>query len=348
MSKISVLGIDLAKNVFQLHGVDQRGNVVLRKQVKRRELLVYLANLPTCLIGIEACSGMHYWSREFTKLGHTVRAMAPAFVKPYLKSNKNDANDAEAICEAVQRPSMRFCTVKTKEQQAILQLHRSRELLVGQRVGLSNHLRALLGEFGLTIPKGESQFINLLPGYLEDAENELPMPVRQNLSQLYEHYHALKAQIQQLESAIKIWHNNSEVSQRVSTIPGIGVLTATALVGSIGDGSAFRNGRQLAAYLGLVPGQASSGGKDKLLGISKRGDGYLRKLLVHGARSVARSAKRRDAAGLDNPFGWLTNVIKRTHVNRACVAQANKTARIVWCVLTRSETYRAPTHALAA
>lgn len=291
---------------------------------------------------------MHYWSREFSKLGHTVKAMAPSFVKPYLKSNKNDANDAEAICEAVQRPSMRFCVTKTSEQQAILHLHKSRRLLVAQRVSLSNHLRGLLSEYGLVIPRGVSQLSTHLVDLLEDAENDLPMIIRHSLSDLYRHYQSVESQIRRLEKQIKAWHKNNEASQRLATIPGIGVLTATALVGTIGSGSSFKNGRQLAAYLGLVPSQASSGGKSKLLGISKRGDGYVRMLLVHGARSVMRSAKRRDAAGLENPFTWLTSLMRRSHANRACVAQANKTARIAWCVLSRGETYRQPAQTLAA
>lgn len=285
---------------------------------------------------------MHYWSRQFNALGHTTRAMAPQFIKPYVKSNKNDANDAEAICEVVQRPSMRYCPVKTVEQQTILHLHKSRRLLLTQRIRVSNHLRGLLQEYGIVIPKGVRYIPRHIPQILEDAENESVMSFRVLLSTLYAHYQSLVEQIEILEKHIHVWHQNSEVSQRLSSIPGIGVLTATALAGTVGDGSAFKNGHQLAAYLGLVPRQFSSGGKEKLLGISKRGDGYVRILLVHGARSVLRSAKRRAEAGLENPNPWLTRLMSRTHTNRARVAQANKTARIAWCFLTSGKPYRHP------
>jgi transposase len=340
MNKITVLGIDLAKNVFQLHGIDDQGEVVLRKQLKRKQLLPYLANIPPCLIGIEACGAMHYWCRQFGAHGHTVRAMAPQFVKPYLKSNKNDANDAEAICEAVQRPTMRFCPAKTPEQQTILHLHKSRRLLLRQRIGISNHLRGVLQEYGFVIPRGVCYLGIHLPRILEDGENELTGDLRRLLSTLYEQYQALVERIEGLEGQIQLWHKGNGASQLLASIPGIGVLTATALAGAIGDGRAFRNGRQLAAYFGLVPRQASSGGKDKLLGISKRGDKYIRMLLVHGARSVLCSAKRRDQAGLENPYPWITRLMQRTHANRACIAQANKTARIAWSVLSTGEPYR--------
>lgn len=340
MNKINVLGIDLAKNVFQLHGIDEQGAVVLRKQLKRKQLLPYLANLPPCLIGIEACGAMHYWSRQFSAQGHTVRAMAPQFVKPYIKSNKNDANDAEAICEAVQRPTMRFCPAKTTEQQAILHLHKSRRLLLSQRISISNHLRGLLSEYGVVIPRGVRYIGECLPRILEDGENALPMALRVLLSSLYDQYQSLVVRIEALEDQIQRWHQDSPASRRLASIPGIGVLTATALAGTVGDGHAFKNGRQLAAYVGLVPRQASSGGKEKLLGISKRGDKYIRMLLVHGARSVLCSAKRRHQAGLENPYPWITRLMQRTHINRACIAQANKTARIAWSVLTTGEPYR--------
>jgi len=342
MKEINVLGIDLAKNVFQLHGVNKKGDVVLRKQLKRTQLLPFLARLSPCLIGIEACGAMHYWSRQFDALGHTTHAMAPQFVKPYIKSNKNDANDAEAICEAVQRPTMRYCPTKTAEQQTILHLHKSRRLLVSQRVAMSNHIRGVLQEYGIVIPRGVRHIPACVPSILEDGENELTPVFRTLLSSLYEGYKVLIDQIKVLEGYIEAWHKNSTASQRLASIPGIGVLTATALAGTVGTGSAFRNGRDLAAYLGLVPRQASSGGRERLLGISKRGDGYVRMLLVHGARSVMRSAKRREEAGLDSPYPWLTRLMGRTHVNRACVAQANKTARIAWCVLTTGQDYRHP------
>ena len=330
----------MAKDVFQLHGIDEQGEVVLRKQLKRKQLLSYLANIPPCLIGIEACGAMHYWSRQFSVCGHTVRAMAPQFVKPYLKSNKNDANDAEAICEAVQRPTMRFCPAKTTEQQTILHLHKSRRLLLGQRISISNHLRGVLQQYGIVIPRGVSHIVQCIPRILGDDENALPMALRLLLSSLYGQYESLVVRIEELEDQIQCWHKDSATSRLLASIPGIGVLTATALVGTVGDGRAFKNGRQLAAYIGLVPRQASSGGKEKLLGISKRGDSYIRMLLVHGARSVLCSAKRRHQAGLENPYPWITGLMQRTHINRACIAQANKTARIAWCVLTTREPYR--------
>ena len=286
MNKLSVIGLDLAKNVFQLHGIDADGEVVVRKQLRRSELRKYFAKLAPCLIGMEACGGVHFWSSELTRLGHSVRIMAPAFVKPYLKSNKNDRNDAEAICEAVQRPSMRFVAVKTPEQQAVLHLHHGRQLLVRQRVALSNHIRGVLSEYGIVVPQGVKVLSRQLPEILEDAENTLPMLARHLLAELKAEHDQLIERVDRFEQQLKAWHVNSSVSQRLASIPGIGVLTATALAATVGEGQDFRNGRQLAAYLGLVPRQASSGGKDRLLGISKRGDGYLRSLLIHGARAV--------------------------------------------------------------
>ena len=276
MNKISVIGLDLAKTVFQLHGVDINGEVVVRKQLRRTEILRYFARLESCLIGIEACGGAHFWSRELTQLGHTVRMMAPAFVKPYLKSNKNDRNDAEAICEAVQRPSMRFVQAKTPEQQSILHLHHGRQLLVRQRVALSNHMRGILSEYGIVVPQGVKVLSRQLPEILEDADNALPMLARHLLAELKAEHDQLIERVDRLEKQLKAWHASSVVSQRLASIPGIGVLTATALAATVGEGQDFKNGRQLAAYLGLVPRQASSGGNDRLLGISKRGDGYLR------------------------------------------------------------------------
>jgi transposase len=247
VSKISVIGLDLAKNVFQVHGVDEGGFPIVKKKLRRKDLLRFFAKAEPCLVGMEACGGAHYWAREISKFGHDVKMMAPAFVKPYLKANKNDANDAEAICEAVQRPNMRFVTPKSPEQQSVLHLHHARRLLVRQRVALGNHIHGVLLEFGICLPTGNSAAIRQLPYLLEDAENGLPMITRHMLAEL------------------------SALSQRLETIPGVGLLTATVLSAAVGDGRDFSNGRQLAAYLGLVPRQASSGGKDRLLGISKRG-----------------------------------------------------------------------------
>lgn len=341
-TEISMIGLDLAKTVFQLHGIDESGEVVLTKQLRRTDVLKYFAQLRPCLIGMEACGGSHYWSRELSQLGHTVRMMAPAFVKPYLKSNKNDRNDAEAICEAVQRPSMRFVSVKTPEQQSVLHLHHGRRLLVQQRVALSNHLRSVLLEYGIAIPVGDKTLMQRLPELLEDADNELPILSRQLLSELMAAYRQLAERISRLEQQLQAWHQQSETSRRLETIPGVGLLTASALAAALGEGKDFKHGRQLAAYLGLVPRQASSGGKERLLGISKRGDGYLRGLLIHGARAVIRHIRRRLQAGQPGGNPWVEQLLQRCHVNEVAVALANKMARIAWVLLARNETYRVP------
>lgn len=342
MNKISVVGLDLAKNIFQVHGIDEQGEVVIRKPLKRRDVLTYFARLEPCLIGIEACGGMHYWGRELSKLGHTVRAVPAQFVKPYVKSNKNDANDAEAICEAVQRPHMRFARIKTAEQQAVLHLHHGRRLLLAQRVALSNHMRSVMLEYGVSLPVGSTVVSSRLPELLEDGENNLPTLVRYLLLEMKEAHDQLNERIHRLECQLKAWHQGNEISQRLMTIPGIGLLTATALAAQIDEGQDFRNGRQLAAYLGLVPRQWSSGGKPKLLGISKRGDGYLRGLLIHGARAVIHHVNRRLKQGQPGRNPWLEKLLQRCHVNEAAVALANKMARIAWALVTRKEAYQAP------
>jgi transposase len=340
MSKISVIGLDLAKNVFQVHGVDEGGFPIVKKKLRRKDLLRFFAKAEPCLVGMEACGGAHYWAREISKFGHDVKMMAPAFVKPYLKANKNDANDAEAICEAVQRPNMRFVTPKSPEQQSVLHLHHARRLLVRQRVALGNHIHGVLLEFGICLPTGNSAAIRQLPYLLEDAENELPMMTRHMLAELKEEYDALVKRITRLEVQLKTWHRQCALSQRLETIPGVGLLTATALSATVGDGRDFSNGRQLAAYLGLVPRQASSGGKDRLLGISKRGDSYLRGLLIHGARAVIRHIRARLNAGQPSGNPWVEQLLKRCHVNEVAVALANKMARISWVLVAREETYR--------
>lgn len=340
MKKISVIGLDLAKNVFQVHGIDEAGEVVLRKSLRRSEMLRFFVRLQPCLIGMEACGGAHYWAGALTRLGHTVRLMAPAFVKPYVKSNKNDRNDAEAICEAVQRPSMRFVAAKTPEQQAVLHLHQGRQLLVRQRVALNNHMRGILLEYGISLPVGARVVSQQLPELLEAGENALPMLARHLLAELKVEHDQLVSRIEGLETQLKHWHHHSPVSQQLASIPGIGVLTATALAATVGEANNFKNGRQLAAYLGLVPRQASSGGKDRLLGISKRGDGYVRTLLIHGARAVIHHLRRRLKAGRPGGHPWLEQVLHRCHVNEAAVALANKMARTAWALLAHNETYR--------
>jgi len=334
---ITTIGVDLAKNLFQVHGVDDRGKVVLRRALKRAELASFFARLTPCLIGMEACGGAHFWARKLTELGHTVRLMAPQFVKPYVKTNKNDARDAEAICEAVARPNMRFVPIKTVEQQALLAVHRARQALVSARTAQSNQLRGLLSEFGIVMPKGVAVLERRMPQILEDAENGLPGVSRELFARLYAHFKELSDQMGELERQIKAWHRENSASQRLEAIPGIGPLTASALAASIGDAKAFKNGRQLAAWLGLVPRQCSSGGKDRLLGISKRGDSYLRTLLIHGARSVLIRLNRH----ADQAEGWLARLVARRNPNIAAVALANKNARIIWALLAHGRDYQA-------
>jgi len=334
---ITTIGIDLAKSLFQVHGVNERGKAVLRKQLKRAQLSSFFVNIPTCLIGMESCGGAHYWARRLTELGHTVKLMAPQFVKPYVKTNKNDAADAEAICEAVARPNMRFVPVKTAEQQAVLALHRARQGFVKERTAQINQLRGLLAEFGLILPLGVHQFEKQLPLALADPKNGLPDLCRQLFNRLFDHFRELHRHVKELETQIQAWHREDSASRRLQAIPGIGPITASALVASIGNANAFKNGRQLAAWLGLVPRQNSSGGKDQLLGISKRGDTYLRTLLIHGARSVLRFVK----PAAENSQGWLERLVARRNPNIATVALANKNARMVWALLAHGRDYQA-------
>jgi transposase len=329
---ITTIGIDLAKSVFQVHGADERGKTVFNKALRRSHLMQFFAQRPPCLIGMEACGSAHFWARKLSALGRTVKLMAPQFVKPYVKSNKNDARDAEAICEAVGRPNMRFVAIKTPEQQALLALHRARQGLVRARTAQGNQIRGLLSEFGFVMPKGRCHLEQQIPGILEDAENALAPMSRELFARLLEHLRHLDAQVQGLEAQIKAWHREDAASQRLEGIPGIGPLTASALVASIGNARNFKNGRQLSAWLGLVPEQQSSGGKELLLGISKRGDVYLRTLLIHGARSTLRIAK---------PGHWASELAERRNKNVAAVALANKTARIVWALLAHGRSFRA-------
>jgi transposase len=334
---ITTIGVDLAKTVFQVHGVDERGKTVLRKVLKRAEVMSFFARLVPCLVGMEACGSAHFWGRKLSELGHTVKLMAPQFVKPYVKSNKNDARDAEAICEAVSRPNMRFVALKTAEQQALIAIHRARQGFVSARTAQSNQLRGLLSEFGIVMPKGISTLQRRMPQILEDAENGLLGSSRELFARLYTHFKELDRQVDELEGQIKAWHRGNIASRRLEAIPGIGPLSASALVASIGDAKAFKNGRQLAAWLGLVPRQHSSGGKELLLGISKRGDTYLRTLLIHGARSVLLSLKRH----ADQGGGWLARLAARRNANIAAVALANKNARIIWALLAHDRDYQA-------
>lgn len=334
---IAVCGVDLAKNSFQVHGVDEHEQICCKKKLKRSQVLKFFANRPSCLIGMEACGGSHYWARELAKLGHTVRLMSPQHVKPYIKGNKNDANDAAGICEAVTRPSMTFVGVKTLQQQDILLLHRIREQKVKNRTALANQTRGLLAEYGYVLPKSITTLRSQLLELISEADDDkLSYLACRQFYQLYEHLLQLDDQIKALEQELKSIAKDNEDCRRLASLPGVGLITSTALVASIGDISQFKNSRALAAYLGIVPRQHSTGGKAVLLGISKRGDSYLRGLLVHGARSVLLHAKDKE----DDPSLWLKQLAERRGYNKAIVAQANKTARRVWALLTNQTYYQ--------
>lgn len=333
---IRILAIDLSKRSYQLHGVNSQGQLVLAKAVTRSGLQKLLATLPACLVAMEACGGAHFWGRLCHQYGHTVRLIAPQFVKPFVKSNKNDAHDAEAISEAVQRPNMRFVAVKSVAQQDIQALHRMRQLLIEHRTAQVNQLRGLLGEYGIDIPVGRHHVRRQLPEILEDGENGLGYRFRDALSLMYDELVHLDNAIAWHDEQIEQIAQSDEAARRLQTIPGIGPKTATALLAAIGDISAFRNGRELAAWLGLVPRQHSTGGRAKLLGISKRGDVYLRTLLIHGARAVQRTVARKT----DRTSRWVAALAHRRHKNVAAVALANKMARTVYALLKYGDVYR--------
>lgn len=328
--KITTIGIDLAKEVFQVHGVDVHGKTMLRKQLRRSDMAKFFVNLEPCLIGMEACGSSHHWARKLSEFGHTVKLMSPQFVKPYVKTNKHDVADAEAVCEAVSRPNMRFVSIKNAEQQAILSIHRARQGFVKARTAQANQIRGLLSEFGIVIPQGIRSINKRMVAILEDAENGLPGALRKLLERLSDHLRELDRQVEELELQIKLWHKENEASQRLEAIPGIGPITASAIVATVGNASEFKNGKQLSAWFGLVPKQRSSGGKQTFLGISKRGDTYLRTLLIHGARAVIRFAENKV-----EPESWLRKLIARRNKNVAAVALANKNARIIWALLSR-------------
>lgn len=333
---IKALGIDTAKYVFELHGVDETGNTVLKKRISREKLPEFMVQLPGCLVGIEACGGSHNWARKFKKMGHDVRLMNPQFVKPYVKSNKNDSHDAQAICEAVQRPSMRFVGVKNIEQQDIQAIHRIRERLVKQRSALVNQIRGLLAEYGVVIAQGIGHVRKRLPEILEDMGNELSDMGRQLFNDLLIQLYDADSKVEEYDARIEMVCKGNETCQRLIKLKGVGALTATAIVASIGDASVFKNGREMAAFIGLVPKQRSSGGRQTLLGISKRGDRYLRCLLVHGARSVLTRAKNLSAKKAE----WLKSLEERRGRNRTIVALANKNARIMWALMAKQESYK--------
>jgi transposase len=332
--KLTTIGIDLAKAVFQVHGADERGRAVLKKQLKRTQVLAYFANLTPCKIGMEACGSAHYWARKLVTMGHEVVLIPPQYVKPFVKRNKNDAADAEAICEAVTRPNMPTVPIKNIEQQAILSVHRARQGFVKARTAQANQIRGLLAEYGFAIPQGIGHITQRVPEILEDGEHDLPGSFRLLIQRLVDHLKELDRQVGELEREIQLWHKENALSQKLAKIPGIGPLTATAMIATVGDARQFENGRQLAAWLGIVPRQHSTGGKARLLGISKRGDRYLRTLLIHGARAVIRMAERKP-----DTETWIKRLLARRHKNVAAVALANKNARTIWALLRHDREY---------
>lgn len=335
MKNISVLGIDLAKDVFQIHGTDAKGKCLLRKRLSRSKLSEFMANLTPCLVGIEACGSAHYWARVFEGMGHTVKMMSPKFVKPYVKSNKNDANDAEAIAEAVTRPTMRFVPIKRIEQQDVLLLHRARELAIKQRTAQGNQIRGLLAEYGIVIAKGLFH-LSALPVILEKYTSQLSIVSKEIFTHLHEQLKVYDEQVKYYEKKIKNHATTEPRCVEIQKIEGIGPITASAVVATIGDAKVFKNGREVSAWLGLVPKQHSSGNKTVLGSITKRGDRYVRTLLVHGARSVVNTCENKE----DKRNKWVADKKYRCGYNKATVALANKNARIIWAILATGECYR--------
>ena len=339
MEPITTIGLDIAKSVFQVHGVDASGQVISRRQLKRRQVVPFFRKLKQpCLVGIEACASSHYWARELMALGHDVRLMPPAYVKPYVKRHKNDATDAEAICEAVQRPSMRFVPVKSPEQQAGLMLHRTRHLFVRQRTATINTIRAFLAELGIVAPVGRGGLYDLLMLIREGKDQRVPPPAQTCLVALSIQLGALNDQIRIFDRRILLWQRNDEVAKRLIELPGVGPALATALVASVADPKAFRSGRDFSAWVGLVPKQNSTGGKVKLGNVSKQGDRYLRSLFTVGALAVIKYAKKHGAG--HRP--WLAKLLDRRPVRVAAVALANKLARMAWAMMASGEPYREP------
>jgi len=342
MNKVCRIGLDIAKSYFQAHGVDKYGNKVFNKKLKRADVLPFFANLPSSLIGLEACGSAHFWARELSQLdaGHTVRLISPRLVKPFVEvKNKNDANDAEAICEVVGRPSTRFVNVKTVEQQDLNAWHRIRDRKIRERTALANQIRALLYEQGITIPVGIANVRKQLPFIYENLDNALSLGARDYLSELYAEFVDCDAYATKYESRIKAFAKTNEVCKRLMKIPGVGPLTATAVFAHVGNAIQFKNGRAFAAYLGLTPKEHSSGGKQKLLGITKRGNSHIRCLLIQGARIVARFCLQKSNYQGEQRIRWVHSIVDRRGKHIAAVALANKTARIIWALLARGEEY---------
>jgi transposase len=336
--QITTIGLDIAKNLFQVHGVDAQGRPVLKRRLARAKVLEFFANLPPCLVGLEACGAAHHWARELAKLGHTVRLMPPQYVRPYVKTNKHDAADAEACCEAVQRPGMRFVPAKREDQQALMMLHRVREQLLKQRTATINALRAHLAEFGIVAARRRAGLRELLAVVADPEDRRVPPLARELLRVLAEHLRGLEARVAELDRRLLEAARGDAACARLASVPGIGPVIATGLVAAVGDARAFASGRHLAAWLGLVPRQRSSGGKERLLGLSKRGDTYLRRQLTHGARALVKVSKGREG----KPWAWIDGLLARRPFNVVVAAVANKLARIAWALLRRGEAYRAP------
>jgi transposase len=334
--QITRVALDLAKDQIQLHAADRSGKPIVRNSLKRRELLTFFLDLPPCDVGMEACTGAHHRGRLLQAKGHRVHLLPPQYVKAFVLGQKNDANDAAAICAAMARIDIPRVAVKSVAQQDLQALHRVRQLRIKHRTALINQVRGLLAEYGLVVPKGPATLRKRIPELLEDADNGLSFGFRELLAELHEELKALQRDIDTVTERIERQVRDDEDGRRLLEVPGIGPITASALLAAVGDARQFRNGRQMAAFLGLVPRQHSSGGKTRLLGIHKRGDGYLRGLLVHGARSVLRYATEKP----DDRSRWLMNLATRRHRNVAIVAQANKTARIAWAILTTEQRYR--------
>jgi transposase len=334
--QVTTIGLDIAKTVFQVHGVDQHGNVVLRQRLSRGNILAFFANLPRCVIGLEACGGAHYWARELTKVGHEVRLMPPQYVRPYVKTNKHDAADADACCEAVQRPGMRFVPVKNEQQQSLLMLHRIRDRLIAERTGTINAIRGHMAEFGMVAAQRDAGLKTLIAIIADGDDVRLPALARELLLLQLEHLRQVEARITALDGRLVRQARDDEACRRLTEAPGIGPVIATAMVATVGNARLFSSGRSFAAWLGLTPRQHATGGKERLLGISKRGDGYLRRQLMHGARSLVRLAQGREG----HPWAWINALLARRPFNVVVAAVANKLARMIWALLSRGEAYR--------
>jgi len=336
MEQITTVGVDLAKSIFQVHCNDSNGRMVLNKKVRRRDLLMFMSTIRPCLVGMESCCGSHYWARKFTECGHTVKLIPAQYVKPYVKTNKNDAADAEAIAEAVTKPNMRFVPIKEPYQQNIQMLRRIRSRLVGNRTALCNSARGFLMERGIIMSKGIQKLRKDLPNIISDAENELTDMAREEMHNLYSELCSIDVLVTEYDRKIQLIYDNDEACKRIGKINGVGIITATYVRAVMGDPRTFKNGRQFAAWLGLVPRQHSSGGRNNLLGLSKRGDIYLRMLLIHGARTVVMYSEGKK----DRLNRWAQDKIATRGFNKACVAVANKNARIIWAMLAHGEEYK--------